>query len=91
MDEPKKESKMTKELQGMALGTVGIFILLTFITYNASDVSWNSYSNEGTIQNLGGRLGAQIADLFFISFGLASYPYGKNDEVPWSVCPITTP
>ncbi|HIJ86567.1 MAG TPA: DUF87 domain-containing protein [Desulfuromonadales bacterium] len=72
MDEAKKD-KMTKELQGMGLGTVGIFILLSFLTYNAADVSWNSYSNEGTIHNLGGRLGAQIADLFFISFGLASY------------------
>ena len=71
-DEAKKE-KLTKELQGMALGTVGTFILLAFLTYNSADVSWNSYSNEGGIHNLGGRLGAQIADLFFISFGLASY------------------
>ncbi|MEI7816457.1 MAG: DNA translocase FtsK 4TM domain-containing protein [Desulfuromonadales bacterium] len=72
MEEPKKD-KMTKELQGMALGTVGVFILLAFLTYNSADVSWNSFSNEGGIHNLGGRLGAQIADLFFISFGLASY------------------
>ncbi|MFZ2950773.1 MAG: DNA translocase FtsK 4TM domain-containing protein [Desulfuromonadaceae bacterium] len=71
-DEAKKE-KLVKELQGMALGTVGVFILLAFLTYNSADVSWNSYSNEGGIHNLGGRLGAQIADLFFISFGLASY------------------
>ncbi|OGU14274.1 MAG: cell division protein FtsK [Geobacteraceae bacterium GWC2_53_11] len=68
-----KREKLTKELQGMALGTVGVFILLAFLTYNAADVSWNSYSNEGGIHNLGGRLGAQIADLFFTSFGLASY------------------
>jgi S-DNA-T family DNA segregation ATPase FtsK/SpoIIIE len=72
MDEQKKE-KLTKELQGMALGTVGTFILLAFLTYNSADVSWNSYSNEGGIHNLGGRLGAQIADLFFSGFGLASY------------------
>ncbi|MDD2541878.1 MAG: DNA translocase FtsK 4TM domain-containing protein [Desulfuromonadaceae bacterium] len=72
MDESKKE-KLTKELQGMGLGTIGVFILLAFLTYNSTDVSWNSYSNEGSIHNLGGRLGAQIADLFFISFGLASY------------------
>ena len=57
----------------MALGTVGVFILLAFLTYNSADVSWNSYSNEGGIHNLGGRLGAQIADLFFSGFGLASY------------------
>lgn len=71
--EEAKKAKLTKELQGMALGTVGVFILLAFLTYNTADVSWNSYSNEGGIRNLGGRLGAQVADLFFISFGLASY------------------
>lgn len=71
--EDAKKEKLTKELQGMALGTVGAFFLLSFLTYNTADVSWNSYSNEGGIHNLGGRLGAQIADLFFISFGLASY------------------
>lgn len=72
MDEQKKE-KLTKELQGMGLTTIGAFILLSFLTFNAADVSWNSYSNEGGIHNLGGRLGAQIADLFFITIGLASY------------------
>jgi len=71
-DQAKKE-KLTKELQGMGLGTVGVFILLAFLTYNSADVSWNSYSSIEGIQNLGGRMGAQIADLFFISFGLASY------------------
>lgn len=74
-EEVKKE-KLTKELQGMALGTVGVFILLAFLTYNTADVSWNSYSNEGNVHNLGGRMGAQIADLFYtspVSFGLASY------------------
>jgi len=72
MEEPKKE-KLTKELQGMALGAVGVFFLLAFLTYNAADVSWNSYSNAGNIHNLGGRLGAQVSDLFFSAFGLASY------------------
>ena len=72
MEEQKKE-KLTKELQGMGLATVGTFILLSFLTFNAADVSWNSYSNEGGIHNLGGRLGAQIADLFFITIGLAAY------------------
>jgi S-DNA-T family DNA segregation ATPase FtsK/SpoIIIE len=71
-DDQKKE-KLTKELQGMALGTVGTFTLFALLTYNSADVSWNSYSNEGGIRNLGGRLGAQVADLFFSGFGLASY------------------
>jgi len=71
-DDQKKE-KLTKELQGMGLATAGTFILLAFLTFNAADVSYNSYSNEGGIHNLGGRLGAQVADLFFSGFGLASY------------------
>jgi S-DNA-T family DNA segregation ATPase FtsK/SpoIIIE len=72
MEEPKKE-KLTKELQGMALGTAGIFILFSFLTFNSSDSSLNSWSNEGVIHNLGGKFGAQVADLFFSGFGLASY------------------
>ena len=72
MEEPKKE-KMTKELRGMALGTIGTFILLAFLTFNTSDSSMNSWSNEGMIHNLGGKFGAQVADLFFSGFGLSSY------------------
>jgi DNA segregation ATPase FtsK/SpoIIIE, S-DNA-T family len=72
MENSKKE-KLVKELQGIALATAGIFLLLTLVSFNAADVSWNSYSNEGGIHNLGGRLGAQVADLFFSGFGLASY------------------
>jgi len=72
IEEAKKE-KLTKELQGMALGTLAIFIMLSFLTFNGADVSWNSYSNEGGVHNLGGRLGAQVSDLFFTTFGLVSY------------------
>ena len=71
-EEAKKE-KLTKELQGMGLGTVGAFIMLSFLTYNTSDSSLNSWSNEGVIHNLGGKFGAQVADLFFSGFGLATY------------------
>ncbi|HEY3308013.1 MAG TPA: DNA translocase FtsK 4TM domain-containing protein [Desulfuromonadaceae bacterium] len=72
MEEAKKE-KLTKELQGMGLSTVSVFILLSFLTFNSADPSANNWSNEGGIHNLGGKLGAQVADLFFMSFGLASY------------------
>jgi len=72
MEESTRE-KLVKEFQGIALAAAGVFLLLTFLSFNAADVSWNSYSNEGGIHNLGGRLGAQVADLFFSGFGLASY------------------
>lgn len=72
MDDARKE-KLAKELQGMAIGAVGIFILLSFLTFSASDNSINSWSTDGGVRNLGGRLGSQIADLLFMIFGLASY------------------
>lgn len=72
MDETRKE-KLAKELQGIGIGAVGLFILLAFLTYSSADQSLNSWSTEGGIHNLGGRLGAQVADLFFMLFGLASY------------------
>jgi S-DNA-T family DNA segregation ATPase FtsK/SpoIIIE len=72
VDETRK-AKLTKELQGIGIGAVGLFILLAFITFSSADQSLNSWSTEGGIRNLGGRLGAQVADLFFMLFGLASY------------------
>ncbi len=72
MDESRKE-KLVKELQGIGLGALGLFILLAFLTFSAADQSLNSWSTEGGIRNLGGRLGAQMADLFYMLFGLASY------------------
>jgi S-DNA-T family DNA segregation ATPase FtsK/SpoIIIE len=72
VDESRKE-KLAKELQGIGVGAVGLFILLAFLTFSAADQSLNSWSSEGGIRNLGGRLGAQIADLFYMLFGLASY------------------
>ena len=72
VEETKKE-KLTHELQGMGLATVGILILISLLTFNDSDVSFNSYSSDGGVRNLGGKLGAQVADLFYSGFGLASY------------------
>lgn len=57
----------------MAVGVAGLFILLSLLTFSAADQSLNSWSTEAGVHNLGGRLGAQIADLFLMLFGLASY------------------
>lgn len=57
----------------MGLAALGIFILLAFLTFSSADQSLNSWSSEEGVRNLGGRLGAQVADLFFMLFGLAAY------------------
>ena len=72
VDDTRKE-KLKKELQGIGIGAVGLFLLLAFLTFSAADQSLNSWSTEGGVRNLGGRLGAQMADLCLMLFGLASY------------------
>ncbi len=68
-----KKEKIAKEIKGILLGAAGVFILVTLVTFNTGDLSFNSYSSEGVVRNLGGRFGAQLADLQLQLFGLAAY------------------
>jgi S-DNA-T family DNA segregation ATPase FtsK/SpoIIIE len=70
--DPKKE-KLAKEIKGILLGAAGVFILVTLVSFNAGDRSFNSYSSETVIRNLGGRFGAQLSDLLLQLVGLAAY------------------
>ncbi len=70
--EPKKEM-LTKEIKGMLLGAAGLFLLVALASYNANDLSFNTFSSEAGVRNFGGRLGAQVADLLLQFFGVASY------------------
>ncbi|AJE02337.1 DNA translocase FtsK [Geobacter pickeringii] len=72
-DQVEKKEKLKKEIQGMALGAVGIFILVALVSFSAGDQSFNTYSSEGKLHNFGGRLGADLSDLLLQLFGLASY------------------
>ena len=73
MEQTDKQDKLKKELKGMGLGVLGLFLLLALISFNANDLSFNTYSSEGGIRNYGGRFGAQFAELLLQGFGIASY------------------
>ena len=49
---------------------LGLFLIL--ITYHLSDPAWSNNSS-GEIKNLGGRLGADLADLALFIFGISAY------------------
>ncbi len=68
-----KSDKLKKELKGMGIGVLGVFLLIALLSFNANDLSFNSYSSEAGVRNFGGRLGAEVADLFLQVFGVASY------------------
>jgi len=59
-----------KWLAFMAL-TVALFAIL--FTYSKTDPAWSHANQVATISNLGGRLGAWIADLMLYVFGASAY------------------
>ncbi|HBG05904.1 MAG: cell division protein FtsK [Geobacteraceae bacterium GWC2_58_44] len=68
-----KKDKVTKEMKGMALAAAGLFLCVALASFNGEDLSFNSVSTSMETHNLGGRFGAQLADVFMQLFGLASY------------------
>lgn len=68
-----RKDKLIKELQGMGLGAASLFLLLALLSFHSTDQTFNSWSTQGAIQNLGGRLGAQVADLLYMLLGMAAY------------------
>jgi len=73
MEQTEKQDKLKKELKGMGIGVLGLFLLIALLSFNANDLSFNSFSSEGGVRNFAGRLGAQLADLLLSGFGVASY------------------
>lgn len=61
------------EIIAVALVAVGLLFLLSLISYNPNDASWNTASRIET-HNLVGAFGASLADALLQSFGLAAYP-----------------
>ena len=51
----------------------GIFTALCLISYSPTDPALNSVSNVTQVKNLGGIVGAYIADILLIVFGLSAY------------------
>jgi S-DNA-T family DNA segregation ATPase FtsK/SpoIIIE len=68
-----KKEKLIIEMKGITLGAVGLFLFIALVSFNGSDLSFNSYSAVGETHNLGGRFGAQLADACLQLFGLAAY------------------
>ncbi len=69
-----RKSKLIQEIKGISLGAAGFFLLISLLSFNSDDLSFNTYSTGAQIHNYGGTLGAYLADLLFEwLFGLASY------------------
>ncbi|NVN98973.1 MAG: DNA translocase FtsK 4TM domain-containing protein [Geobacteraceae bacterium] len=72
-DQTVKKEKLTVEIKGMLLAAAGLFLLISLLSFKADDFSFNTFSSDHTVRNFGGRFGAQLSDLLFQLFGMASY------------------
>lgn len=52
---------------------LSVFLFISLATYHAVDAGWSSSGTQQKILNWGGRVGAFIADIFFLLFGGMAY------------------
>ena len=55
------------------LGTVCLFVLLSLVTFSASDPGWSNTGNGEAVHNLAGKAGAWSADFLLSFFGWIAY------------------
>ena len=69
-------SHMRQRLQeGLFLVSIAtaLFLLISLVSYHASDPGWMSTGLHNNAQNWGGRVGAWFADVFLSLFGLVAF------------------
>ncbi len=59
-----------KEIAGLVWMAAGLFLLLSLISFNNSDPSFNNNLDPATIHNFCGKVGAYVSDLFYQVIGL---------------------
>lgn len=57
---------------GLALLLAGLYTLVSLLSYDPSDPSWNT-EIESAVRNLGGETGAILSDLFLQLFGVGAF------------------
>ena len=69
---------------GLMFLLAGGFILLSVVTYDPADPSWNTAGGAGALHNWAGRGGAKTADLLLQTLGLGGAVFGIAFAV-WGV------
>jgi S-DNA-T family DNA segregation ATPase FtsK/SpoIIIE len=69
------QHKRLNEATGVVLLSLGLFLWLSLMSYQAQDPSWNTAAGTGRPLNLTGYVGAYLADLLLQAFGLAAFAF----------------
>ncbi|HXG63853.1 MAG TPA: DNA translocase FtsK [Blastocatellia bacterium] len=66
------DKSLTNEVLALVLAALAVLLLLSLITYDPADPSWNSVGPRQTPANLIGAVGAYAGDFFLQLFGLTA-------------------
>ncbi|MBI3899015.1 MAG: DNA translocase FtsK 4TM domain-containing protein [Gammaproteobacteria bacterium] len=65
--------RLLREVALYALAAVGIYLLISLWSYQPADPSWSHRGPSAAVVNMGGRIGAWLADALFYLFGYVAY------------------
>ncbi|HYM00550.1 MAG TPA: DNA translocase FtsK 4TM domain-containing protein, partial [Blastocatellia bacterium] len=69
---PQSRRSLANEVLAVVLVALAILVLLSLVSYHATDPSWNTAGPEHPVSNLIGRVGAYLSDGLLQVFGIAS-------------------
>jgi S-DNA-T family DNA segregation ATPase FtsK/SpoIIIE len=70
---PAKLAGVVREAKWLALVAAALYLLLVFATFDRSDPGWSHSGTDAAVRNLGGPVGALVADFLLYLFGISAY------------------
>ncbi|MGB5080107.1 MAG: DNA translocase FtsK 4TM domain-containing protein [Burkholderiales bacterium] len=70
---PGKVAALLRESRLFVLAAAAVYLSLVLTTFNRADPGWSHTVAAGEIRNLGGRVGAWIADILLYLFGISAW------------------
>ena len=70
---PPKLAALLRESWWLALVAVALYVVLVLVSYDKLDPAWSHSSRITEVNNLGGHVGAWLADILLYVFGISAY------------------
>jgi S-DNA-T family DNA segregation ATPase FtsK/SpoIIIE len=70
---PHRMSRLVSEIRWLAQILVAVFVFIALLSYSSRDPSWIHAVQVDHIANWGGRVGAWLADMLLLLFGVSAY------------------
>ncbi|HEX2531206.1 MAG TPA: DNA translocase FtsK 4TM domain-containing protein, partial [Burkholderiaceae bacterium] len=70
---PSRLARLLFEARWLALVALTLYLILIFLTYSKADPGWSHANVVPKLNNLGGRIGAWVADLLLYVFGFSAW------------------